>query len=419
MPILNAIKCHNLKIMKKYFLFVVLLFFLFTSQHAKAQNKLSDAAEISLMTTGPWAGAVYAVYGHTALYVEDDSLGIDAVFNYGFFDMSQPFFMYDFIRGKTDYVLGVQSFDDFVDSYGYKGVEVTKQLLNLSQAEKQSLWDALYINHLPENREYRYNYFYDNCVTRPRDLIELHVTSEIIYPDDTNEQTYRDLIHECVGGFPWMKFGIDLIIGNEADIPIDLRQKMFLPVYLMHALDESVLVVQTDSMTYKNPIIKSKETITEGITKTQSMHEWSPIAPNIIAFVILLVAVFITYIQMSRREVNWIIKSFDTMLFTIVGVGGLIIFFLMFFSEHPATSYNWNFVWMNVFALIFALTFWIKPMNRVVIIYHFINFVLLSLFLLFWWLIPQQLPLATIPLALTLWLRSGGLVFALSSTKQN
>ena len=148
--------------MKKYYLFILLLI-LYVPEHLRAQSVLSDTAEISLMTTAPWPGAVYAVYGHTALYVEDDSLGIDAVFNYGFFDMSQPYFMYYFIRGKTDYVLGVQSFDDFVYSYGYKGVEVVKQQLNLSKTEKQNLWEALYINHLPENREYRYNYFYDNC----------------------------------------------------------------------------------------------------------------------------------------------------------------------------------------------------------------------------------------------------------------
>lgn len=393
--------------MKKFFQFTILLLFLVTSQHTKAQSTLSDDAEISLMTTGPWPGAVYAVYGHSALYVEDDALGIDVVFNYGFFDMSQPFFMYDFIRGKTDYVLGVQSFDDFVNSYGYKGVEVTKQLLNLSQSEKQSLWEALYINHLPENREYRYNYFYDNCVTRPRDLIERYSTSEIIYPNDTKEQTYRDLIHECVNEFPWMKFGIDLIIGSEADTPITLRQKMFLPAYLMRALDESTFVTQTDSITYEIPVVKVKETITKGITNTQNNTEWSLSHPNTIAFAILLLSIFISYIQINRKKTHWIFRSFDAILFTIVGVGGLIIFFLMFFSEHPATSYNWNFAWMNILPLIFAPMFWIKPLNRAVIIYHFINFVLLSLFLFFWWLVPQQLPLATIPLAITLWLRSG------------
>lgn len=392
--------------MRKYYLFVLLLL-LYTPKNLQAQSILSDDAEISLMTTAPWAGAIYAVYGHTALYVEDDSLGIDAVFNYGFFDMSQPLFMYNFIRGKTDYILGVQTFDDFVNSYGYKGVEVIKQLLDLTQSEKQNLWEALYINHLPENREYRYNYFYDNCVTRPRDLIERYTASEIIYPKDIKEQTYRDLIHECVDDFPWMKFGIDLIIGSEADIPINLRQKMFLPAYLMHALDESILINQTDSVTYEKNIIKKKDVVLEGSIKTNTTSEWHHSSPNLVLFALFLLSTVISYVHISRRKSNWIITTFDTVVFITVGVGGLIIFFLMFFSEHPATNYNWNFIWMNILAFIFAPIFWIKPLKRVVIIYHFINFALLSLFLIFWWFIPQQLPLATIPLALTLWLRSG------------
>lgn len=392
---------------RKQFWFILFLIIITLQQSVKAQHTLSDVAEISLMTTAPWAGAVYAVYGHTALYVEDDSLEIDAVFNYGFFDMSQPYFMYHFIKGKTDYILGVQSFDNFINSYGYKGVEVVKQKLNLSQEEKQQLWEALYINHLPENREYRYNYFYDNCVTRPRDLIEIYTTGEIIYPDDIKVQSYRDLIHECVGGFPWMKFGIDLIIGSEADKPISLREKMFLPAYLMHVLDETDILKQNDSGSYKEPIVASKNIVLEGVITTNKKSEWHFTSPVFIFFALFLLGIFVSYLQLKEKSDNLFVISFDTVVFLTAGIGGVIIFFLMFFSEHPATSINWNFIWMNILALIFAPVFGIKTLKQVVIRYHLINFVLLSIFLVFWWLIPQQLPLASIPLSLTLWVRSG------------
>lgn len=380
----------------------------------KAQAKLTENAKISLMTTAPWDEEAYAMYGHTALFVEDDSLGIDAVFNYGFFDMSRPWFMYHFVRGETDYILGVQSFTDFVDSYGYKGVEVVKQELNLSAEEKQQLWDALYINHLPENRGYRYNFFYDNCVTRPRDLIEQFIQGEIKYPVDTKKQSYRDLIHECVGGIPWMKFGIDLIIGNEADRAISLREKMFLPAYLMHALDETV-VVSGDSLSYS--LVKSKDIVLEDVIKRKSIREWSLFSPIPIAFALLLVTFIISFFQLIRRNDKLYIKIYDTILFGVAGIGGFIIFFLMFFSEHPAVSTNWNFVWLNIFALVFAVLFWIKPLKRAVNLYHLINFVILTLFLLFWWLIPQQLPVATIPFSMSLWMRSGTNTLVLRNKK--
>lgn len=159
---------------------LLLLLLLFVPQ-APAQVQLNDNAKISLLTASPWHGAVYALFGHTAILVQDDSTGVNAVFNYGFFDSSQPNFIYHFVKGETDYILGVTSFEDFLSEYSSKGQEVTIQELNLSPVRKQKLYEALFINALPENREYRYNFFYDNCATRPRDMIESQVDGKIIY----------------------------------------------------------------------------------------------------------------------------------------------------------------------------------------------------------------------------------------------
>src|SRR5690554_3492044 len=156
--------------MKKInFTIMLLITLFFISNQAKSQITLHEDAEVSLLTASPWHGAVYALFGHTAIRVQDDSTGVDAVFNYGYFDPTQPNFTYNFIRGKTDYVLGVNTFNEFIYEYEYKGQEVIEQELNLSISEKQQLYNALFINALPENMRYRYNYLFDNCATRPRD----------------------------------------------------------------------------------------------------------------------------------------------------------------------------------------------------------------------------------------------------------
>lgn len=388
---------------------IILFFvFLYTISLQAQILQLSDSAKVSLMTAASWDDAAYALFGHTALYVEDDSTNLDVVFNYGFFDPTQPYFIYNFMRGKTDYILGITNLNQFLQEYGKKRVEVVKQELNLTQSEKQKIWEALYINHLPENREYRYNYLFDNCVTRPRDLIEEYTEGNIIYPADKKTQTFRDLIHECVNSHPWMKFGIDLIVGSEADRAISLREKMFIPAYLMHSLDETT-VVKNDSVSY--PIVKSKELVIKEDKSEKKGREWSVFSPIYIAFALFLLSLLVSvhqYIKWSRTRLT---KIYDTLLFSIVGIGGSILFFMMFFSEHPATGSNWNFVWMNFFALFFAILFWVKPAKKVVNIYHFINFVTLTLFLLFWWWIPQKMPLATIPFSMSLWIRSGMNVF--------
>lgn len=390
--------------MKKYFFSLILITM---PVFANAQVALSDCAKISLMTCGPWPGAVYAFYGHTALRVQDDSTHMDIVFNYGFFDPTQPNFIYHFIRGETDYILGTTSFEGFINEYAYKKVVVYEQELNLAQAEKQQLWEALYLNHLPENRGYRYNYFYDNCATRPRDMVEKFAGGKIIYPPTKVGQTYRDLLHECLEPYPWNKFGIDLVIGAGADSPIDVRAKMFIPSYLMNSF-EGATVVKNDSVSY--PLIRSTTTVLVSNEEDNSI-ERIMFSPLIAAFALFFITVLLSVIQYIKWNKTQLPRIYDTILFAVYGLGGCILFFLMFFSEHPATNPNWNFAWLNIFAFVAAILFWVKPVKKAVNIYHFINFATLTLFLFFWWLLPQQLPVANILFSMSLWLRSGMNVF--------
>jgi uncharacterized membrane protein len=386
--------------------FLAILLFLTSFVPLKAQLQLSSSAKISLMTGEAWPGAVYALFGHTALWVHDDTTGVDAMFNYGFFDPTQPHFIYHFIKGETDYILGVTSYEDFISEYRWKGVKVYEQELNLSKEEMQNLWQALYINSLPQNRKYRYNYLYDNCATRPRDMVEKCVQGKIIYPQDDKEQTFRDLIHECVHPYPWLEFGIDLLVGSEADRTAIVREKMFLPMYLMNSFKDAK-VVKNDTLSY--PLVKNTLLILAGNTAvSQQTNERSLFTPFTAALVLLFITMIVSVIQIATlNNKNTFSKFYDTLLFGIIGIGGIIVFFLLFFSEHPATNPNWNFVWLNIFAFIAAILFWIRSAKKIVYIYHFINFVVLTAFLVLWWLIPQQLPSATILFSMSLWLRSG------------
>lgn len=394
--------------MKRLYTVIVATLILLSSLSAQVQ--LSDSASISLLTASPWNGALYALFGHTAIHVQDDSTGVDLVYNYGFFDSSQPHFYYNFVRGKTDYILGVTTFADFLFEYDHKGQQVIEQEIAFSSVEKQQLYEALFVNALPENRSYRYNYFYDNCSTRPRDMIEKSIKGTIHYPPTPQEQSYRDLLHECLDAYPWISFGIDLVIGTGADKTIGLREKMFLPSYLMDAF-EGAVIIENDTVSYN--LVKNSAVILTHQNERNSISEQGPFTPIVVAFVLLAFSILVTLLQIVKLNVSKLPKRFDTLLFASAGIAGFIVFFLMYFSEHPATSPNWNFVWLNLFALIAALLFWVKSANRVVYFYHFINFALLTVFLLLWWLIPQQLPAATIPFSMSLWLRSASNLYVL------
>jgi len=184
--------------------------------------RLSDAAEISLLTCSPSDEEAYTLYGHTAIRVRDphpasDSMRpIDFVFNYGLFDFSKPHFIYRFARGETDYMLGGNDFEQFLAAYRARGSEVCEQTLALDSAERQRLLDALVENALPENRTYRYNFFFDNCATRPAAMIERAVNGSIAYEERREVETFRDLINGCTRRHPWLTFGCDLVVGAPA-----------------------------------------------------------------------------------------------------------------------------------------------------------------------------------------------------------
>lgn len=398
--------------MKKYILKIVPLFLILLTQTVDAQVQLHDSAKVSLLTASPWHDVVYGLFGHTAIRVQDDSVGVDAIYNYGYFDSSQPDFMYNFIRGKTDYVLGVTTFDEFMFEYGFKGQQVYEQTLNLTPHEKQQLFNALYINSLPENMRYRYNYFYDNCATRPRDMIEEYVNGTIVYQPTSKTQSFRDLLHECTVEHKWTKFGIDLMVGSPSDRVIDVREKMFIPNYLMGSFEGATMVVN-DTLSY--PLVLESEVVLELNSELNNPGEQSIFTPFVTAFALLLLSIIVSLLQMANLNKVRPAKAYDTLLFGVAGIGGLVLFTLIFFSEHPATSPNWNFAWLNIFALVAAVLFWVKSATRIVYFYHFINFAVITLFVLLWWLIPQELPIATIPFSLSLLVRSGTNIY----TKRN
>lgn len=367
-------------------------------QDTRSQIVLSDSARISLLTNTSWDGAIYALFGHTSIRVYDPVRHIDSVFNYGIFNMSKENFIFLFVKGETDYMVAALEYSYYLEEYQERGVGVIEQVYNLTQKEKQDIFDALVINSLPENRVYRYNYFYDNCSTRPRDIVEKYANGKVEYTSTGKQQTYRDLVHECVDIQPWVKFGIDLVIGADADKTISERQKDFLPLYLMNANEGAK--IKNDSIERK--LILSTAYILQPIPLVKD----NTISPLTVGIILLALTICLSaWMYWKKRYVLG--KIFDTLLFLTAGLGGCIIFFLMFFSVHPCTNPNWNIIWLNPLELIVSLLFFVKPLSKCLSYYHFINFVALLLFLLAWCLIPQQLEIAFIPYILSLCIRSG------------
>ena len=139
---------------------------------------LSPQAEISILTCAPGT-ELYSLFGHTAIRVSDPYQKIDAVFNYGTFDFRTPHFYLKYAKGLLLYQLSVTSYENFISSYILDDRSVWSQTLQLDSLTKQQLFDNLLKNQLPENRTYLYNFLFDNCSTRVRDMISESIKSPI------------------------------------------------------------------------------------------------------------------------------------------------------------------------------------------------------------------------------------------------
>ncbi|GHT14983.1 membrane protein [Bacteroidia bacterium] len=365
---------------------------------AKAQSY--DNLQVSLLTVKPSSIAVYTIYGHTALRLYDPSNNTDIVLNWGMFDSHAPNFLFHFVKGETDYYFTTMDYSSFFLEYSWKNTTITEQILSIPNENKAAFIQMIALNLKPENRNYRYNFLFDNCTTRPRDIIEKCCGGKLAYPVQTEKTTFRDLIHSCTNPYPWMTFGIDLLIGSGADSLISIRQELFLPEKLMDALEQAAVIAPNGA---EFPLVVSSKVILQSSDdEVSQLAFWdSPLLIASIIFLIYMTLVIVGYITKRRFRLPF------ALLFFVAGIGGCLVATICFFSIHPCTSPNWNILWLHPLHLIGFVGFLLKKSYPLFRWYHGINFVLLSGFLLGWHWIPQELNPACIPFILCLWIISG------------
>ena len=339
----NSIFIGKIRIMNSRLLFLIFLVLLVFHTKIDAQQ-LSAESKISILTCNPGKD-VYSMYGHTAIRVNDLSRNIDIVFNYGVFSFDSPNFMYRFAKGQTDYLMIGQKFDTFLPEYEQDRRSVYEQVLNLSPEGKNQLFDALIENSRLENRQYRYNFFMDNCATRVRDMIEHHAGATIRFTDNHPTESYRDLIKKFHHSFRWIDLGIDLLVGKKADEPVSAYGQMFLPEYLMNQFATAEITMDRKSQ----PLVLETQTIYE-YPNSKLISDW-PWPTIVFGLFFLLVAGISIRAYLRKTKTDWL----DYWLFSLSGFSGLIIGWFTIYSEHPAMSPNYNLLWAFPLNLAFAI----------------------------------------------------------------
>lgn len=318
----------------------------------RAQDTLSVQSpepspfRFSVLTCTPGTDA-YAHFGHTAILLEDTIGKRNAVFNYGCFDDTQKNFILNFMAGNTNYLLEAESLEFFLWRYGQTGNGVTRQELDLTSEESQRLWDLLVWNMQRKNQTYLYNWLYDNCTERARNIIEKAINGKVTYERGSSSLTARDMLHEKLVNAPWLQLGIDMILGNEIDKPIGKRIQMFLPDFFEAELTKAYVV---ESNGVKRPLISKTEIMQKPTELSREVA--SPITPIIVFFSIMGLVICLSIIDIIRKKLFiWL----DILLLTAQGITGIVVAGLFFFSKHPAVDSNWMIIAFNPLFLIYAI----------------------------------------------------------------
>ena len=311
--------------MKRTALLSVLFTMLFC-QLTSAQ--VADSTDVYLITCAP-GNATYSIYGHTALRVSVRGTEIDRVYNWGIFDFSTPNFAFRFAKGRLDYMLGSYSYETFLYEYVNEGRAVWSQRLNLTTAEKEKLFSLINENLKPENVKYRYDFFFDNCATRIRDILVASASDTIIFPVKEKLKSFRQLVDPNQKVLPWIDFGADMLLGLQADKKATPADEMFLPAYLMDNLSASV-IVHGD---IREPIVGEPVTVVDLPPVAAGARPWMP---QLVFYIILLFVLLVTFV-LGKPLLG---RMTDTVLYIIYSVLALLLIFTNFFSEHDALHFN-------------------------------------------------------------------------------
>lgn len=371
--------------MKKILLAVSLIF----SLAALAQD--SSRLRISLLTCSP-GDELYSLFGHSALRVIDSNSVTDHVYNYGTFNFDDKNFYLKFVRGKLLYYMSIEQFEEFKWLYQSTGRKMTEQVLNFSAEEKMKVKHFLSENLKEENKYYQYDFFFDNCTTRLRDLIVQYKQPTPLLPAVRPAgMRFRQAIHEYLdkGGQQWSKLGIDILLGARTDRVMTAKEQQFLPDNLLMALDSNrngQLVLSS-----QNLYIPGEMPATQ-----------SPFTP--FTFFSALLVLFVVLHFLTGKKFPLLMAGLDGMLFFLTGLLGFILLFMWLGTDHSMTKNNYNLLWALPSHLF--ISFFISSKKNWVKKYFGFTVIAGILLLASWYFLPQQLNSALVPFVLLLLFRA-------------
>jgi hypothetical protein len=364
-------------IFKTTFLLLFFPFWAFSNSLNISEN--IESTEISVLTCDP-GNEIYSLFGHSALRIKNPINGQDLVVNWGLFEFSESQFQfgYDFAKGRLKYYMGIQLMSNFITEYRRSKRGIREQVLNLSNQEKYQIIQLLEENYKPENRKYKYEFFYDNCSSRLRDVIKKVFGENINFYQSpkSNKFTFRETIHLYLESFPWLKLGIDLVLGKKIDKLVSNENLMFLPLNVEEIFDKS-LVENNGSI--KN-LVKSKNTLIESFENKNKLNNI-----GFYSWILLAITLLLIIFKLDKALGVW-----SSLNLFIIGLLGIVLVFMWIGTDHNATKMNFNLLWASPFHFILIFYLIKESWNNFTYWYLILSLILIFTTILFWFTLTQE-----------------------------
>jgi len=327
--------------MVKKFIFCTLLFLLvLTIVFAEGEN-----LTLKIAVMGP-GDELYFWWGHIALIIEDSVTGRSNFYDYGLFSFENENFYYNFAMGRLLYSCGVSPSWWNIEKYTEKNRDVVIYTLDLLPEKKLEIKRFAEVNVLPENCDYFYHHFRDNCSTRIRDIVDL-ITDGQFY-EQYGKAPGRYTLRQHVRRHTWFSPAADWILnfwmGQGIDTGITIWDEMFLPSEVGKRIDE---FWYADSNGKARKLVSSAETFYRAkgrpIVLDVPRKQW----PRELAFSLALSAIFcfFFFLQYKKKRAGTVLAGISMSLCGLVfGVAGLLLYFMSIFTNHDYTYNNINMI---------------------------------------------------------------------------
>jgi hypothetical protein len=298
---------------------------------------------IKIAVMGP-GDELYFWWGHIAMVIEDSETGRSSFYDYGLFSFDNENFFFNFAFGRLLYSCGVSPTDRNLAVYRYTNRSIVMYDLDIPPETRAKVKNFADINVLPENRDYFYHHFKDNCSTRIRDLIDIATDGQFSgqFKDAPGRYTYRQHVRRHTWFSPVMDWALNFWMGQVIDRPVTIWEEMFLPAEVGNRIED---FWYTDVNGVNRKLVISKETLNEAVKRPAVLEVPRKQWPRELVFSICLSLVFgfFFYLQHKNKNAGRILAGISMGFAGFVfGFASLLLYFMNLFTNHDYTFENYN-----------------------------------------------------------------------------